>query len=172
MSGESGLPRVSDGVASLGLELRSLDSGTKVSLLPSAGQVRPPHTHTNFPGIVPLSTSVFSSAIWIHWSTPLFWLLPSVPEPNRSPHWLSHVSRMPRNPVWCRLCIYMVCWVLLPWLPCLVDLFVVITRLQMPDAQNKSLKLFILLLQWVVWNICLASLSTTSELNQNKGLFL
>lgn len=64
--------------------------------------------------------------------------------------------------------------VLSPWLPCLGDLFVGITWLQMAGAQAKSPKLFNLIRPLAAMNgleYLLASLSVSSELRQNKGMF-
>lgn len=106
----------------------------KLSLPPSTGQVRRPLSW-NGPNVYTICDA------WPH-LTPL--ADPSLLAAMLGPlsHWPLPPAQMPRSPIGCRLCCHIVLCTLLPCSSCFVDLFVGITWLQMPDAQNKSSQLF------------------------------
>lgn len=138
--GRVACPRsVSDWVALLGLELRSMESWTKAFTTTSCTACSDPPLSWNSPNVY----TIFDS--WPH-LTPLAdpFLFAAAWGPSsrtEAPTGCSHLPGMPMSPTGTWLCCHAVHCTLLPWLPCLVDLFVGITWLQMPDAQDKS-KLF------------------------------
>lgn len=156
---------VSDSMALLGLTVRSLDAWTKAFSTTFAREGSDPLSWNSLDQSWPLTTlTPADPSLLVATCSPSSQRrsagccqLPDAHEAHRVQTLLSHWTRIP-----------------LPWGPCLVDLLVGVSWLQMPDAQSKSYKLFNLrrpLMAVTSPEYSLSLPSASPESGQNKGMF-